>query len=76
MKEAPLNITVETNGNNTITVKNNLQRKKLLLPTAGKGLETLNAKCSLSGFAVNETADEFMVTIPLQFSSEILTVKA
>jgi two-component system, LytTR family, sensor kinase len=65
MKEAPLDITVETNGNNTITVKNNLRRKKLLLPTAGKGLETLKAKCSLPGFAVNETADEFMVTLPL-----------
>jgi two-component system, LytTR family, sensor kinase len=76
MKEAPLNITVETNDNNTITIKNNLQRKKLLLPTAGKSLETLKAKCSLPGFAVNETTNEFMVTIPLKFSSETKTVKA
>jgi hypothetical protein len=65
MKDTPLTITIETNGNNTITVKNNLQRKKLSLPTAGRGLETLKAKCSLPGFAVNETADQFMVTLPL-----------
>jgi two-component system, LytTR family, sensor kinase len=76
MKEAPLNITIETNGNNTITVKNNLQRKKLLLPTTGKGLETLKAKCSLPGFTVNEPDNEFMVTIPLLLRSETQTAKA
>jgi two-component system, LytTR family, sensor kinase len=65
MKENPLHVTIETNGNNTITVKNNLQKKKLMLPTAGRGLETLKAKCSLPGFIVNETANEFMVTLPL-----------
>jgi two-component system, LytTR family, sensor kinase len=76
MKEAPLNVTIETNGNNAITVKNNLQRKKMILPTAGRGLETLRAKCSLPGFAVNETDNEFMVIIPLQFSVETQIAKA
>jgi two-component system, LytTR family, sensor kinase len=74
MKATPLTLIIETNANDTITVKNNLQKKKLTLQTAGKGLETLRAKCSLAGFAINETSTQFMVTIPLQFNTQMQTV--
>ncbi len=73
-KESPLIIQIDTNSNNSITVKNNLQRKKLTLQTTGKGLETLSAKYSVPGFLVTQTADEFMVTIPLQYNTQGQTV--
>jgi two-component system, LytTR family, sensor kinase len=69
-KDSPLIIQIETNSNNSITVKNNLQRKKLTLQTTGKGLETLHAKYSLPGFLIADAADEFMVTIPLQYNTQ------
>jgi LytS/YehU family sensor histidine kinase len=62
MKESPLIIQIETNSNNSITVKNNLQRKKITVQTTGMGLETLRTKYNLPGFLIAETADEFMVT--------------
>jgi sensor histidine kinase YesM len=74
MKESPLIIQIETNSNNSITVKNNLQRKKITVQTTGMGLETLRTKYNLPGFLIAETADEFMVTIPLQFNPQIQTV--
>jgi sensor histidine kinase YesM len=74
MKESPLIIKIETNSNNSITVKNNLQRKKLTVQTTGMGLETLRTKYSLPGFSISETANEFMVTIPLQFNPKMQTV--
>jgi two-component system, LytTR family, sensor kinase len=74
MKETPLTVIIETNANDTITVKNNLQKKKLTLQTAGKGLATLSAKCILPGFAIHETPGQFMVTIPLQYNTEIQSV--
>jgi sensor histidine kinase YesM len=68
LKESPLIIQIESNSNNSITVKNNLQRKKLTLQPTGKGLETLRAKYSIPGFTIAETANEFMVNIPLQYN--------
>lgn len=73
LKETPLTVKIETNNNDTITVKNNLQKKKLTLQTTGKSLESLKAKFSRPGFAVNETPDEFMATIPLQYNTELQT---
>jgi sensor histidine kinase YesM len=73
LKELPLIIQIETNSNNSITVKNNLQRKKLTVQTTGKGLETLRAKYRVPGFTIYETANEFMVTIPLQFNPQMQT---
>jgi two-component system, LytTR family, sensor kinase len=73
-KESPLIIQIDTSSNNSITVKNNLQRKKLTLQTTGKGLETLRVKYSVPGFTISETANEFMVTIPLQCNTPIQTV--
>jgi two-component system, LytTR family, sensor kinase len=74
-KETPLTVTIETNVNDTITIKNNLQKKKLTLQTAGKGLKTLSAKCNLPGFMINETLSQFMVTIPLKYNDDIQTAK-
>jgi sensor histidine kinase YesM len=73
LKDAPLCIKIETNNNDTVTLKNNLQKKKLSLQTTGKGLESLKAKFSLAGFAINKTTNEFMVTIPLQYNTEMQT---
>jgi LytS/YehU family sensor histidine kinase len=74
LKEATLLVKIETNNNDTITVKNNLQLKKRTLQTPAKGLETLRAKYgTASGYSINETTKEFIVTVPLQYNSEILT---
>ena len=73
VKELPLHIQIETNNNNTVTVKNTLRQKKIAIPTPGKGLLALQAKFSVPGFVVNETPDEFMVTVPLTYNHEMQT---
>jgi sensor histidine kinase YesM len=73
LRDAPLTVKIETSNNDTVTVKNNLQKKKLTLETEGKGLESLEAKFSSPGFAVKETTNEFMVTLPLQSHTETQT---
>ncbi|MES2850061.1 MAG: histidine kinase [Bacteroidota bacterium] len=73
LKELPLHIKIETNNNDTITVKNTLRQKKISVSTGGKRLLALEAKFSLPGFAVNETPDEFMVTIPLTYHHDMQT---
>jgi sensor histidine kinase YesM len=73
-KEQPLQIWITTNSNNTLTVKNNLQKKHRPLQGDTIGLKSLKAKFNLqnlAGFSVGETPSEFMVTIPLQYSNEI-----
>jgi LytS/YehU family sensor histidine kinase len=75
-KEQPLQIWITTNSNNTLTVKNNLQKKHRPLQGDTIGLKSLEAKFNLqnlAGFSVGETPSEFMVTIPLQYSNEIHT---
>jgi LytS/YehU family sensor histidine kinase len=69
--DTPLIIKIETNSEDCITVKNNLQRKKLTMQTAGNSLESLKVKYHSPHFAVRETGDEFVVTIPLQNTNKI-----
>lgn len=74
LKNQPLHICIETNNNETLTVRNNLQKKSLKLQTGGAGLQTLKAKydlLELGGFAVKQTDAEFMVTLPLKYATGI-----
>ncbi len=73
-KGQPLQIGIVTNKNNSLTVKNNLQKKNQSLHQHAVGLKSLAAKFdlqSLPGFSVTETESEFMVTVPLQYISKI-----
>jgi LytS/YehU family sensor histidine kinase len=68
-KEQPLEIFIETNSNQTVTIKNNLQLKNMTIQPSKNELHGLKVKYELlnvSGFDVNETLEEFIVTIPLK----------
>jgi two-component system, LytTR family, sensor kinase len=68
-KEQPLDIFIETNNNETVTVKNNLQRKNMTIQNSKNELQGLKVKYELIdivGFNVRETSEKFMVIIPLK----------
>jgi len=63
----PLVITINSTGNGQITVKNNLQRKKVSEPSLGTGLENLKKQIgyfSDDPLLVQEEADAFIVRMP------------
>jgi LytS/YehU family sensor histidine kinase len=73
-KEQPLQITIVFNNNNSLTVKNNLQKKQLSFQSNNTGLKSLQSKFDLQhlpGFLINETTNEFMVTVPLRQQFEV-----
>jgi two-component system LytT family sensor kinase len=75
-KEQPLYIKIVTDKNNTLLVKNNLQKKQKSIHNHAVGLKSLAAKFDLQnlpGFSFTETATEFMVTVPLQYDNKIHT---
>jgi sensor histidine kinase YesM len=75
-KEQPLQIRITTGSNNTLIVKNNLQKKQKSLHNHAVGLKSLAAKFDLQnlhGFSITETKNEFMVTVPLQYINKIHT---
>jgi sensor histidine kinase YesM len=72
-KELPLQICIVTHNNNTLSVKNNLQRKQKSIYNHAVGLKSLAAKFDLQnlpGFSVTETEAEFMVTMPLHYNGK------
>jgi sensor histidine kinase YesM len=68
-KELPLYIFIETNSNQTVSIKNNLQRKNMTIQISKNELQGLKIKYELIdivGFNVRETTEDFIVTIPLK----------
>jgi sensor histidine kinase YesM len=64
----PLLIKVTTEGENTLLVKNNLQKKTLNVISNGLGLANIAAKYKLlnkSGLEIVENTDDFIVSLPL-----------
>jgi sensor histidine kinase YesM len=75
-KQQPLQICITTGNNNTLIVKNNLQKKQKSIHNHAVGLKSLSAKFDLQnlpGFLVTETETEFVVTVPLQSVNKIHT---
>ncbi|GAB2595949.1 sensor histidine kinase [Spirosoma areae] len=67
-KTQPLIVEVATQPDGRLTVKNNLQKKPQQLPSTKVGLRNIATKFRLlnqGDILVEETADEFAVTIPL-----------
>lgn len=67
-KSKPLHIRIETNGHETLSVSNNLQKKTKLVMSNNVGLKNIKARFSILArktVIVNETAESFTVTIPL-----------
>ncbi len=67
-KEQPLQISITTDNNNTLFVKNNLQKKQKSIHNHAAGLKSLATKFELQripGFFAEETAGVFIVTLPL-----------
>lgn len=67
-KELPLQISITTDSHRMLVVKNNLQKKQKSIHSHAVGLENLAAKFDLlhlHGFLAKETADEFIVVLPL-----------
>ncbi len=67
-KEQPLQINIATDNNNTLVVKNSLQKKQKSIHNHAAGLKSLAAKFELKGipgFSVVETTGSFIVTLPL-----------
>lgn len=64
----PLVIRLETDHQNRLLIKNNLQKKMVSLPSSKIGLGNIAAKYKLlgqPGIGIAETETEFIVTIPL-----------
>ncbi len=64
----PLLITITTGGDNLLIVKNNFQKKTMLVTSIGLGLANIAAKYKLlnkPGIDIIENPDDFIVTIPL-----------
>ena len=67
-KEQPLQISIATESNDTLSIKNNLQKKQRSIHNHAAGLKSLAAKFELQGipgFSVEETTGSFIVTLPL-----------
>jgi LytS/YehU family sensor histidine kinase len=67
-RHKPLHIDIHANGNHTLVIKNNLQRRKVTEPSSKIGLENIRKRYELisgRGVIVKETADEFEVVLPL-----------
>ena len=67
-KSHPLVITLETDRQGQLLVKNNLQKKAVSLPSNKIGLSNIAAKYKLLGqpaISITETETDFIVTIPL-----------
>jgi sensor histidine kinase YesM len=72
-KEQPLEIFIETNSNQTVTIKNNLQLKNMTIQPSKNELQGLKVKYELlnvGGFDVKETLEEFIVTVPLKMNNK------
>lgn len=68
LADKPLVIEIYTNGNNELTVKNNLQQKTSPVISHHLGLKNISAKYKLLGHAgieVEQTDEYFKVTVPL-----------
>ncbi len=64
----PLHITVRSESDDRLSVKNNLQRKPNPEPSTGMGLENIKSRCRLlcgREVEVIETEGEFVVVLPL-----------
>lgn len=68
LEQQPLGIWVTANAELGLCVRNNVQRKRSVEPSAGIGLQNLQNRYSLLGndqIEIKETAEEWRVTIPL-----------
>ena len=68
LKEEPLQIEIICTNNEELTIKNNLQRKSMKVQSNNVGLQNIAAKYQLLNqpdIYINETATEFIVTVPL-----------
>lgn len=64
----PLLIHISINGDSTLRVQNNLQKKRGVVPSTGTGLQNIRSRFELLGrdtMRVRETETEFIVDIPL-----------
>ncbi len=67
-KSQPLQIILETDNQDNLTVKNNLRKKVINLPSSKIGLTNIAAKYKLLGqlnIVITETESTFTVTLPL-----------
>jgi len=68
-RNRPLEITIHNEGLDKLVVRNTLQKKAQLNATSGIGLKNLNERCRLilnREIEIRETADEFIVKVPVK----------
>ena len=67
-KDEPLYISIFTDKNNYLTIKNNLQKKEVLNNSVQIGLANIKSRYEFlteKGFIIEENDKEFIVKIPL-----------
>ena len=68
LKEQPLKVTIRTEGDSSLCVENNMQKKKIIVKSNGVGLSNINDKFKLlnqAGIFIRRTNDTFSVFVPL-----------
>lgn len=72
-RDNPLQITIHNKGIDKLVVRNNLQEKTQLKNSSKIGLKNLNERCLLilnREIEIQETADEFVVTVPVKVNKQ------
>lgn len=70
LKDAPLLVTIKTNGKRQVVVENNIQKKRTFVPSTGMGIKNINEKYRLlnsEGLTIDDDGSRFKVSVPLIF---------